>query len=362
MATIQSSSPAFPPQDTYPLDASLTFAEAVPKWLQEHSRHIKPNTLKGYQASVKLLTAFLGDICLREITVNHFRRYQEVRAERAGSYLLNGELGVLQMVLKECGEWHRIEKFYKPLPVPKRCSGHSLSSEQEKRLRDVALSRPKWRLAAHCMAVMLSTTMGFGELRQLRRRDVDMHKRFVLVREGAKNEHRQRTIPLNACAYESMAWILERWEKLGGCDPEHYILPHRPRTRASHWRTKAPWLLDEPMTAIRSAFDGIRKEAGLPYFRIYDCRVQAITKLLSNPAVSPQVSREIAGHISQAMQSRYSIQQFNTKKAALDALENPSAPSGSIVRSPDNGAPERYVNAHSGPRLLVFPGKEAAHA
>ena len=49
--------------------------------------------------------------------------------------------------------------------------------------------------------------------------------------------------------------------------------------------------------------------------------------------VSPQVSREIAGHISQAMQDRYSIQRFDTKKAALDALEDPPQ------RVPEPGPP-----------------------
>ena len=68
---------------------------------------------------------------------------------------------------------------------------------------------------------------------------------------------------------------------------------------------------------MHKAFRGIRNAAGLPHFRIYDCRVQAITKLLSNPAVSAQVSKEIAGHISQRMQDRYSIQQFSTKKLPL---------------------------------------------
>jgi hypothetical protein len=80
------------------------------------------------------------------------------------------------------------------------------------------------------------------------------------------------------------------------------------------------------MHGIRTTFYSIRKAANLPDFRVYDCRVQAITKLLSDPMVSPQVSREIAGHISQAMQNRYSIQQFNTKKAALDGLEKTPAP------------------------------------
>jgi hypothetical protein len=127
-----------------------------------------------------------------------------------------------------------------------------------------------------------------------------------------------------------MAWILARWEKLGGSSDEHYILPHRPKgERASHWRKTIPACLDEPMTSINRAFMGIRNAAGLPKFRIYDCRVQAITKLLSHPEVSAQVSKEIAGHISQAMQNRYSKQQFDTKKAALEALDTALAPTPS---------------------------------
>jgi hypothetical protein len=241
-----------------------------------------------------------------------------VRSQVAVPSVINQELCNLQTILKQAGEWARLREFYKPLPVPRRGAGHSLTQEEEKLLRETAFSRPKWRLAAHSMVIMLSTTMGFGELRQLRRKDVNTVKGSVTVREGAKNLFRDRTIPLNPEALNSMTWILERWKKLGGYDPEHYILPHRPRTPGG------PWFLDEPMDSIATAFAGIRKASGLAHFRIYDCRVQAITKLLSNPQVSPQVCREIAGHVSQVMQDRYSIQRFATKKAAVDALENPS--------------------------------------
>jgi integrase len=237
---------------------------------------------------------------------------------------VNREVGILQQVMKENDQWARLQTRYKALREPPHRAGHSLSAEEEARLCQVAFTKPKWRLTAHCMTIMLNTTMGFGELRQLRRRDVDIDnadRSFVTVREGAKNEYRHRMIPLNLVARESMIYILERWKELGGTSEEHYILPHRPRgQRAEHWRKSIPWILTEPMTAMTTAFESIRKAAGLPHFRIYDCRVQAITKLLSDPAVSPQVSREIAGHISQAMQSRYSIQQFSTKKAALDGL------------------------------------------
>ena len=98
-------------------------------------------------------------------------------------------------------------------------------------------------------------------------------------------------------------------------------------------------------TSIYSSFRSIRNAAGLPQFRIYDCRVQAITKLLSDPNVSPQVSKEIAGHISQRMQSRYSIQLFSTKKAALDGLDDPApvlpSPKAALLLFPE-GAPHAH--------------------
>ena len=304
----------------FPLDASLTLAEAGPKWLDQHGRLLKSNTTRNYRAALKLLNACFGTVPLKDIDVGHFRQYQRTRGEVAGPYLINGELSVLQMILKECGEWDRIKPFYKPMRVPKRRGGHSISADEERLLRKVAFSKPKWLLAAHCMMIMLSTTMGFGELRHVRRRDVDMRRKCITVREGAKNDYRDRTIPMNAAAYDSICWILYRWEDLGGRRDDEFILPHRPRV------PQGPWLFDEPMLAITTAFNRIREEAGLPTFRVYDCRVQAITKLLSNPAVHPQVSKEIAGHVSQAMQDHYSIQQFDTKMAALEALEGPSVP------------------------------------
>lgn len=314
--------------------SSMPFSTASACWLAQHSRYIKPSTLRSYVGALKVLRAFFGETLLPDIAIADIRRYQDERSNKAGAYLVNNEMSVVQMILKEARLWKNLEEDYKPLPVTKRGAGCSLDKDDEEHLRTVAFSKPKWRLAAHCMTIMLSTTMGFGELRQLRRRDVDMKRQCVTVREGAKNEARERTIPLNATAFESMTWILERWKKLGGNSDEHCILPHRPRgERAGHWRKTIPARLDEPMTSIYRAFTSIRKAAGLPNFRVYDCRVQAITKLLSHPEVSAQVSKEIAGHISQAMQNRYSIQRFETKKAALDALENPSVPTPTELKA-----------------------------
>jgi integrase len=300
------------------VSAEMSFSEACDLWMEQHKLYIRESTLSAYEKNRKPLRAFFGNLVLGDIHIGHIRTYQEQRKQVAGAYLINAEMSCFQMVLKEAGFWEPISKLYKPLRVAKRRAGHSLTEADEQRLRDIAFSKPKWRLAAHCMIVMLSTTMGFGELRQLRRRDVDLKDRRLTVRDGAKNDYRDRTIPLNRAAYDSMCWLIDRWEQLGGRDPMQFILPHRPKSNGG------PWILTEPMTSIGTAFRKIRAAAGLTHFRVYDCRVQAITKLLSNPAVSPQVAKEIAGHISQAMQDRYSIQQFDTKLAALEALEGPS--------------------------------------
>jgi hypothetical protein len=179
-----------------------------------------------------------------------------------------------------------------------------------------------------------------------------MERGCVTVRERAKNAYRQRTVPLNSAARESMEWILERWKKIGGSDEEHYILPHSPRgQRAPHWRKKIPWIFYQPTTSTYSSFRNIRNAAGLPFFRIYDCRVQAITKLLSNPAVSPQVSREIAGHISQAMQNRYSIQYKESRPGCAGApapLQTPIQPKSSVIAFPGRGNRFTFCGTLSG--------------
>lgn len=257
------------------------FSTAAAAWFEDHSRYIKPSTADSYRDALKPLCKFLGDRPINEIESLHLRMYQGLRRARVGAHAINREVGVLQQILREFGEWKRLEGRYRQLEEPPHRAGHSLTSEEEQRLREVAFTKPKWRLAAHCMMVMANTTMSFGELRHVRRRDVNMKRKCIVVRDGAKNP--VRTFPLNSAARASMSWILERCKKLGGCDPEHYILPHRGRReRASHRQKTIPWILDEPMLTISTAFRSIRKAADLRDFRVYDCRVQAITKLLSD--------------------------------------------------------------------------------
>jgi hypothetical protein len=60
---------------------------------------------------------------------------------------------------------------------------------------------------------MANTSMGFGELRHLRRQDVFLTEDppFAEVNGGTKNDFRIRSIPLNFLALRSIRWILGRF-------------------------------------------------------------------------------------------------------------------------------------------------------
>jgi site-specific recombinase XerD len=270
-----------------PID-SPTFSKAAAAWFEKHKTYIKPTTARSYNCAIEPLTRVFGDKRINEIEIVHIRMYQGARNAKVCANTVNREVGVLQQVLREFDHWRRLESRYTQLQEPSPRIARSLSAEEEQRLREVAFTKPKWRLAGHCMMVMLSTGMGFGELRHVRRRDVNMQRKCLVVRDETKNANQVRTIPLNSAARKSMAWILARWKKLGGCDPKHYILPHRPRKEASHSGETTSWILDEPMLTISAAFRSIRKVADLPAFRVDDCRAQAVTKLLGNGIAQEQ--------------------------------------------------------------------------
>jgi integrase len=305
------------------------FSAAADTWLNTHRLYIKPGTYRSYRQYTGTLKQFFGDLPLGDFHIGSVRAYQRWRRERAGAVRTNAEVSALQMVLKECNHWKHIEDIYRPLPIPQTKVRQNMSEEEERRLLAVALdsSKPKRLVAGHCLILMSNTSMGFGELRHLKREDVFLNDDVphITVNGGTKNDYRIRSIPLNFLAARSMRWILKRWDGLGGTEPDQYILPHHARRpveqqKAKGHKRKSPPLFDEPMGHIYRAARGILKEAGLAHLDPYDMRSHCITKLLSDPEVSEQMYTEIVGHVSKKMRMRYSKQRLEKKAQAVDRM------------------------------------------
>lgn len=308
--------------------ASMPADEALHAWFNQHRQYIAGGTPRTYQQYVKVLAQYFQQIPLKKIGIGNIRGFQEWRKQTCVPTRVNAELSALQMTMKEADLWDkRIAPLYRPLRVPKRKVRQNMSEEEERRLLAVAFDKPRRRLAGHCLVLMANTSMGFGELRHLRRRDVFLTENppFIEVNGGTKNDYRIRSIPLNFLALRSMRWIVKRWEKLGGSGEDEYILPHRARrteeerSRAGHKPTSPP-IFTEPMGHIYRAARGILKDAGLDHLDPYDMRSHTITRLLSDPSVSDQMYTEIVGHVGDDMKRRYSKQRMELKRVAMDTL------------------------------------------
>jgi integrase len=89
---------------------------------------------------------------------------------------------------------------------------------------------------------------------------------------------------------------------------------------------KCPWLwnvdLTKPMGtwSYKRSFETARKLAQVGC-RFYDTRHTFVTRLAENPAVSEETIRQLAGHVSHKMLSRYAHIRTQARRAAISALE-----------------------------------------
>jgi integrase len=297
------------------------FPDLADSWLKNHKRYIKLRTFYDYQQYIKTLNKFFGEMNVGEIDLANVRAYQDWRGEMAGNQRINIELSALHQILEESGHWEHLAKGYRPLPVDKRGSGQSLSEEDQEKLLMLVFRRRE-KMLAHLLRLMLKTGCGFGEVRHVKRQDVLLEDRMFNIVEGAKNHERERTIPLIDGAYESMQWLVGRWVSLGGAGPTEYILPCQPRRKFGHTDFR------QPMRSIKRSWwtfkDEIKADDPELYkkietFRIYDCRVTAITRTLASQKVSLHTAKKLFGHVSEQMQRRYFKPDHDLLRDALES-------------------------------------------
>jgi len=267
---------------------------------------------------------------LRNIRIGNIFAYRASRVT-AGPGLINHEISALGQILDKAGLWAAIEKFYKPLRVRKTGPGQALLEEEALWLLEVASTKKRWQVAYLGSMVSANTACGPGEIRKLKLRDVDLHDGIISVVEGAKNDYRVRTIPLNADAKWAVAKLMELALEKGSHKPDHYLIPGRARKltndqKGPGWKNKSHADPTRPMESWRKAWYSLRAEAGKRYpklasLRMYDLRHHALTTLLEDPTVSEQTIKDIAGHVSKKILERYSHIRIARKRAALEALE-----------------------------------------
>lgn len=303
---------------------SLRFPEAARLWLDSRRPKLAPKTVLDCEYYIRNLGKRFAGRTLSTITIEDFEQYQVERQKTAGASCINHELNVLSRILKRAGLWAALEDFYEPLPVPDSEVGIALSSEEEAHLLEVAKRKPRWKVVYYCSLISAATTAGPGELRHLRLKDVDLEKQEIHITVGIKNKFRRRTVPLNDGALWAATELVERARKLGCSEPQHHLLPFRPKQAGAGYDPT------RPMEGWRSGWRSLRKEAAKMYSRLLamrfnDWRHTACTRMLEDPNTSERTVEEMMGHrLASRIKERYSHIRQEAKRGAVAVLNAPS--------------------------------------
>lgn len=288
--------------------ARLTFTECADKYIASRKLELAASSLTKEKQLLVKLREFFGSTRLNRISSEQILTYREQR--KGGPAIINMEIGVLRRILKRGKCWHSIGDEVRPLKEPPTI-GRALTLEQKTTLLETASLKPEWENAYLASVIALSTTMRGCEVRGLRWQDINLvaDPATLTINKG-KTAAAERVIPLTHEAFEAFVKLRSRSELFGPVRSDHYVFARfRSVGRFEGQRIVERRMLEfDPTQAIGSwkkAWRALTTKAGLKGLRFHDCRHSAITSLLTNPNVSIQTTKSIAGYVSQKMVDRY---------------------------------------------------------
>lgn len=342
--TIQPAPIAPPPSNPIPalvqkiqITSDMTFKEAAERWLSSIVSR-KAHTMHSYSKYVKAACLFFGDMRLCDVArLDHIVAYQKARLSGDAPFIryrrphdakptrkngieipakgktpcpaqpkkVNQELGVVIRILRRAGVWtEQHSELYEQLPEEIAEIPRALTPEEQKRWLETAGLEPRWHLVYWYSLLALDTCMSTNELRALRIQDIDFTRQTIRVSiEGSKNKYRHRDISVhNPYTLSALQWLLKRAHDLGSRLPQHYLFPLREGGNG----VKATYDPNKPMTesGIRKLWNEVRAAAHLGWFRPYDTRHTAITRL-AEAGVPISAIKKLAGHVSEQMNEHY---------------------------------------------------------
>ena len=322
--------------------AKLRFERASEMWLEERKPIVALKTHRIDRERLVALRAQFAGTRLCDITSDMVRAYQSKRSAKVSPRTVNLETKVLRMLLRRGRLWARIADDFRPLPENKRGPGRALTPEQEKKLFEVAASRPGWSVAYYAALLASNTTARGGELKGLKIGDLNLIEKTIRIqRASTKTDAGVRIIPLNETALWACARLLERVEKLGASEPSHYLLPgsmFRHTKNSDPLKGSTGFDFTKPMQSWRTAWKNLTIAANLRGLRFHDLRHHCITKL-AEAGVPDQTLMSISGHLDRQMLEHYSHVRLQAKREAVAALERRPAPTETVSIEPPKVIP-----------------------
>jgi integrase len=310
--------------------AKWTLAQALKQELEFRASTRRSSSAAPNQSMCKNLLRVLGGatVLKKLASVSVIERYQITRSQegRVGK-TVNNEVNLLAAVLNKAGLWNSLKDRIKPLPVEKQGPGKALTPQEGQQLFSTAKTKDAWFVALCTSDVGYSTGCRKSEIASLQLRDIDLNPADPAInirRENAKNDGSSRRVSLNDHALWAVRQLLRRAELIGAVEPHHFLLP---APMWKHTRQRDPlrgrhgYDPTSHQKSWDSAWNSLRKAAGLPGFRFHDLRHTFITHAVMADTSIDFVMAQV-GHLSPEMTRRYL---HLTRRAAQNTVRNAQA-------------------------------------
>jgi integrase len=332
------------------ISANSTFFEASDLYLRlrtldslpvnSRAHFVGKTTLNSYEQYTRSLNLFFANLPLKDIHAGHLRAYQHARLNGAEPFIrrrrpheepgpcpagpvkINHELTYLKMVMTRAGAWTPdLEKDYEPFHFDEPDVPRALSPDEQMMWLEVSRLKPRWELVHHYSILAFGTCCNPKELITAKLGNLNMfHQVLTVSARSAKNRHRVRTIPLvNPDVLWAAEQLIERAKQCGAADPQHYLFPFRVGN--------GPWDPLKPMSdsGLKKCWIEVREATGIKWFRPYDTRHTAITRL-AEAGVAVDTIMSMAGHVSERMRRHYTHISEQAKVRALQMAQKQAIP------------------------------------
>lgn len=281
----------------------LSFAEAAKNYMQKlEEEGGKDLVAKKYRLEMHVLP-FLGDITLNKICTFDIERYKKHRqTANAKPGTINRELSVISHIINKAIDWRWLD--HKPCNIKKfkEDSGRIiyLTTEQIAKVLDEAKA-DQCPYIYPFIVIGLGTSMRRMEILSIQIKNIDLNRRIIFIPQ-AKAGAREQPIP------QYLADFLRGY--IGATKPDQIWLFPSKLSESGH------------VMNIEKQFRRVISNAGLDPKEVvrHTLRHTAITHLVQAGVDLPTVQR-ISGHKTLQMVVRYSHQNGEHIRSAMDALE-----------------------------------------
>jgi integrase len=302
------------------------FTAAAKNWLAKKI-NLTPDGSRYYRQYIAKLIAYFGNRLISDITAEDVADLQSARkSEELSGRQINAEVGTLRAILRYYGRWAQISARVTMLPQ-RSDVGQALGREDEARLL-AAISESRSPSLYPFFILSLDAGLRPSEARSLRLSNLKLTWQKGVIAEGELIVGRSKTqagagrvVPLTHRACAALNVWLARFPRSGS---DRFLFPFHRVALAGN--TRLPHIydvrLDRAMSSssYRTAFETAQQKAGTS-FRFYDARHTFVTRLAENSAVSEETIRQLAGHVSPRMLSRYAHIRVQARREAIAGLE-----------------------------------------